>query len=200
MNRARRSLRFYWPVVAAGILAAPSVASAEGKVPYPGDLGQALAALAIFALLAWTLGKYAWKPILRQLRHREEDLQSKLDEAETRQAKAQELLEEYQEQLERLGSETQRMLDDAKKDARDAGQEILSTARDEAHDVALRSKEDLADARTETLLELRDKTAALAGDIARQVLGEDLTDAEHRRLVDDAVKRIAQTAGEESRS
>ena len=53
------------------LLAGPTTAEAADGV-YMGDPGQMIAAIAIFLVLFLILRKWAWKPILAQLRAREE--------------------------------------------------------------------------------------------------------------------------------
>ncbi|MCY2924432.1 MAG: hypothetical protein NT031_03185, partial [Planctomycetota bacterium] len=58
-----------WRAVWAGLLAPcllaqPALANEGGGGLYFGDLGQALAAVAVFLVLLAILGKWAWKPII----------------------------------------------------------------------------------------------------------------------------------------
>ena len=72
--RMRQHIR---PAVSAFVLvllliAGIAQAAGEDGQFNPGDLGQAIIAIAIFLLLLLVLGKFAWGPIIAQLRSRED--------------------------------------------------------------------------------------------------------------------------------
>ena len=75
------------------LIAQTAFAGEGGGGLYFGDLGQALAALGIFLLLLGILGKWAWKPIIEQLRTREERIERAVADAEKRHQDAKDLLE-----------------------------------------------------------------------------------------------------------
>ena len=185
-------------VVAAGVLAAPSLALASGGGVYPGDLGQAVAALVIFLLLLLVLGKYAWKPILKQLETRDDDIVAKYTEAEGRQAKADELAAEYQQQLASIDEEAAQVLADARRQAALQCDEVLQSARVEAKRMMDRAGEEVVTAGANAQRELQSQTAQMAAEIAERVLRRELTDADRRRLQDLAHDEIAQVARNES--
>lgn len=194
-----RPLRWGLPTLtaSAALLAAPSVALAE-SMPYPGDLGQAMAALLIFLLLVVVLGKWAWRPVVAQLRHREEDLAETLEEARKREAKADEIMAEYQEQIDNIEAEADRILAAARRKADSQREEVVAEAREEARQAIQRATEEIASARREALRSLQAETADLAADLAEQFLREKLTQDDHAFLVDAAAEQVSRKAGAES--
>jgi len=180
---------------AAGVLCAPTVAMAGG-MPYPGDLGQGIAAVLIFVILLLVLRKYAWKPIIGQLQHREDDYANKVSEAEEKQALADELAQEYHQKLDTIETQTQEMVAAARKGAAVEKEKIIAEARSEIKQARARADEDLDDARSLARQDIQTHAADMVSDIVKQVLRKELTDDDHRRLITEVNEQIAQQPAE----
>jgi F-type H+-transporting ATPase subunit b len=185
-------------LAAAVLLAAGSPCCAQGGQTYPGDLGQAIATLVIFLVLLVVLGKWAWGPIVKQLRRREEDLAKTLEEARQRQEKADALQQEYQQLIDNIDAEAQRQLAEARKQADTQREQIIQAARHEARESVERARLDIDRARAEALTTLRAETGEMAADIVRQFLRRNLSEQEHRLLLDEAADQVAAHAGQEA--
>lgn len=177
------------------ILAAPGIALA-GERPYVGDLGQAIATLIIFLVLLFILGKFAWRPIINQLRRREEDIAQQIDDAKISQKKADELAREYRDSLDNIEDESEQMLTLSRREANMESDRILDTAHEEARDVLKRANEDIEIARKQARKKLQVETASLAAEIAKRLLRKNLAPEDHHRLVAEATEQISKKAGE----
>lgn len=177
------------------ILAAPGIALA-GERPYVGDLGQAIATLIIFLVLLFILGKFAWRPIINQLRRREEDIAQQIDDAKISQKKADELAREYRDSLDNIEDESEQMLTLSRREANIESQRILDTAHEEARDVLKRANEDIETARKQAHKKLQVETAGLATEIAKRLLRKNLSPEDHHRLVAEATEHISKKAGD----
>lgn len=199
VRAARRAFRS--AATAAAVLFCASGAAwgagGAGKVYY-GDIGQAIATLLIFGLLLLILGRYAWKPIVAQLRQREEDVAKTIERAQDQQREAGELLEHYRARLDQAETEAKEVVASSRREAAEAREELLASARDQARKSVQAAKEEIHRARDEVVRELRETTAELAADIAAEVLGKALRPEDHRRLVDQSLEEIRTRAGEES--
>lgn len=177
--------------LAVALAAVPAgAANGEGGLPYPGDLGQAIAAVVIFAVLLLLLGRYAWKPILRQLAQREKMVHDAIARAEKREQKSQELMAHYQARLDAAESEAKQLIEQSRADAESTRNEILDTARDQAEQIIRESRESLQQAKRKALEDLYDSTAQLAADIAGRVIRRELSPDEHARLVSQSLDEI----------
>ncbi len=175
------------------LLSLPSIAMASGASGlYYGDLGQAIASVLIFAILFLILRKYAWGPVVGAIRHREQDMADALKTAETQQSEAAELLEEYRARLDRAEADAANVIAKSRREAADAREDILTTARVEARKHIAKGAEDIERARREALHELRIDTAKLAMDVAEQVIGRQLTDDDHTRMMERSMLEIEQ--------
>ena len=174
--------------------AAPAAAGATG--PYPGDIGQAVATVVVFLGLLFVLGKWAWKPIVTQLRQREERVAETVRRAEQREQKAEGLLKEYQQRLDNVAAEAQRLLAQAHDDSAEERKQVLADAREEAAKSLRQAGEDIARAKQEALRDLHQETAQLAVDIAGRALGRNVPKADHSRLVQDCLEEVRKREGD----
>lgn len=128
----------------------------------------------IFLLVVFILGKYAWPPILKGLKERENSIQESLDAA--RQAK---------EEIQRLRAENEKMLLEAKeerdailKEARKIKEKILEEARikavNEANSIIKSAREQINNEKRAALIELKNTIADYSIEIAEKVLREEL--------------------------
>jgi F-type H+-transporting ATPase subunit b len=161
---------------------------------YFGDIGQALAALAVFLVLLAILGKWAWKPIVEQLRAREQRIEKAIADAERRRQEAHELAERYRQRMERVEAEAEEALARTRQQADLAREEVLTAARSEAQGILRDARRQIEQARDEALREIQETTAKLAADIAVAALGRRLTEEDHRRLVEESLREISQRA------
>ena len=190
MTRHRRHSGLAAMVIAtATVLAAPSLAWASDG-PYPGDLGQAIAALLIFLGLAIVLGKYAWRPVIDQLRRRDEDIAKRLTDADAKQAQADEAQAEFSQQLENIDAQAEQLLGQARREAVAESTKILDTARDQAREVIARAEKDIAQAQAQARQDIQAATAKVAGEIAGRFLQEKLSADDHSRLVAQAAEQM----------
>jgi len=175
----------------------PRTASAAQEA-YPGDIGQAIAAVLVFLVLLVILGKWAWGPIVQQLKRREEAISNAIQQADKREKEANQLLEAYQSRLESVETEGKQMLARSRQEAADERDQILETARQEARKIVEAAGQDIERAKRQALRELHDSTARLATEIAGQVLQQQMTAEQRQRLLDESIEQIRKRAGKES--
>ena len=186
-------------LVLAVLLTIPSapVLGAEGSAPTNfGDLGHAIAALVIFGVLLAILGRFAWKPLLAQLRRREESIAETLRTSQEREAEAQELLKFYRTRMERAETDAADVVTRGRREAAEAREQVLTAARQEALRTVTATRQDIAAATEAAIRELRATAADLAVDLAEQVIGKTLKDADHARLVEESLQQIRRQDGE----
>lgn len=193
-----------WPVVSAWVavvLLATGVARAAGSDQGgfdPGDLGQAIIAVVIFLVLLLVLGKFAWGPIIAQLRSREDHIGQSVTHAEKTRTQAEELLARYQARIQGAREEVEQILTAARAEAEKHRQELLVQARQEAERSIKYAKREIAMARDETMQEMREVTARMAVELAQRVLQRELGDDDQDRILRDTLEDIRQHAAEEA--
>ena len=180
------------------VLLGADAALGSGKEFYPGDLGQALAAIAIFGVLLFVLGKWAWKPIVRQLQDREQDVIQTIESTQKHKQEAQELLEQYKRKIENAEAEAAEILERSAEKAGVEREKIIEAARQEARESSKRGLSEIKHAKRQAIRDMRDATAELATEIAGTIIDESLTPQVHDHLVDASIKAIGERASEES--
>lgn len=175
----------------------PAVApAAEGMGGFDfGNLGQALAAVLTFLLLLVVLGRWAWKPLVAQIRAREQAVADAIHRAEKQRAEAQEFLDSYRARLDRAEDDARDVLVRTRQEAAELRDRIVAEARQEALKVAEAAKAELARAKDEAIRELYDATAELATDVAQRLLRRSLGGEDHARLLEQSVREIRDRAG-----
>ena len=197
---AGRTTRWVAGALGVGVLllTAEAVWAGGGKEFYPGDLGQAIAAILIFGLLLFVLGKWAWGPVVRQLQDREQDVIATIESTHRHQQEAEELLEQYKGKIENADSEAEEILERSVENAGVEGEKIIEAARQEARESVKRGLAEIKQAKRQAIREMRDATAELATEIAGAIIDDSLTPQVHDHLVDASIKAIGQRAAEES--
>ena len=100
-------------------------------------------------------------------------------------------LAEHRKLMARAGDEVRAILEKARKEAEATGRrQLIKQAQAEAELAKQRAQRDIASARDQALAEIWEKTADMAVAVAGKVLSKELTDAEHRRLLDVAIKEL----------
>ena len=138
----------------------------------------------IFILFVFLLAKFAWKPVLKAIKAREEMIRGSLDAA----AKAREEMLVLQADNEAILKKAREERDKILRDARLAYDKMMADAREkgvqEAEALVTRAKESIEREKNAALTEVKNEVANLAIEVASKVLGEKLKNAdEQQRLI-----------------
>lgn len=133
-----------------------------------------------FAILCFVLMKYVFPKMEETFRARVDAIEGGIKRAEETQTKANELFEQYKQQLAEARTEAASIRDEARAEAIAAKEEILTEARTEADRIISAGKESLAASRQQLLTELRSEVGEIAVDLAGRIVGESLADEARR--------------------
>jgi len=144
-----------------------------------------------FALLIWILGKFAWKPIMKGLKEREDSIDEALNQAN----KAREEMKELQFSNEQLLKEAKEERDSILRDARMVKESIIEEAREkanvEANRIVENAKETIEYEKMAALHEMKNQLAKLSIEIAEKIMREELAAKDkHKSLIDKMLKEI----------
>jgi ATP synthase, F0 subunit b len=134
-----------------------------------------------FGVLCFVLMKFVFPRMEQMYQARVEAIEGGIRRAEERQAEANALYEQYQQQLSELRSEASRIRQEAAAEAEAIRQEILAKAREEADRIIAAGREQLAAERQTIIRELRGTVGTLAVELAGRIVGESLEDEARRR-------------------
>jgi len=182
---------------AGGVLGAPGLLAAQdGGGLFTPDLGLSVWTIAVFLLVLFILGKFAWRPMLSALDAREKGIQGSIDEAGKLRAEAQEMLEEHRRQL----ADARRQAQEIVASGREAGErlrrEVETRAREESERMLERARSEIERERDHAMDALRRESVELALSAASRLLREKLDSSTDRALVEDYLGRLDRPSAE----
>ena len=142
-----------------------------------------------FGLVLFVLGKFAWKPILKALKEREQSIEDALHAAD----KAREEMKLLKFDNEKLLAEAKEERDEILRAARKVREKLLDDARLKANDEANRileaARENINNEKMAAITDLKNQLASLSIEIAEKVLREKLSDDPKQQAL---VKKLMQ--------
>jgi F-type H+-transporting ATPase subunit b len=150
-----------------------------------------------FLITLFVLKRYAFGPIQKMLDERRERIQRSIEEAEHAREEARKLLEEHRALIGQARGQAEEILAEARK----VGDAQRQRVREETEaDRQRRLEETRRQIEAETqraLQQIRAEVAELTLVAATKVTGKVLDDADHRRLIEDAINELDFSAFEE---
>lgn len=154
--------------------------------------------LVIFLITFFILKKYAFGPLSQAIEKRRDDIARSIDEAERSRDEATALLEDYKRQLAEARREADALREQGRRDGERQAQELVGQANQQRERV-LSDAQVQMDAQTRQAASgLRDDVVELALLAAEKVSRRTLSDADHRRLIEEAIDEadLAAMAGD----
>ncbi len=148
------------------------------------DPGLIIWTIVTFLILLLLLRLFAWRPILKALESREENIRSSLEQAEKAREEAERLMQENKKNLEQAGEQVQKILKDGRAFAEKMRQEMINKANEESRRMIDHAKEQIEREKQEALKELRAEVAHLAIQAASKILDEQLDEKKHKKIID----------------
>jgi F-type H+-transporting ATPase subunit b len=144
-----------------------------------------------FGILLWVLYKYAFPPILETLDTRERKIRESLEQAERHRVEAERRMQEYEAKLNAASREAEAVLVQAKERAQRLLDENEQRLVAEAERVKGEATREIDQERRKAIQEIRGQATDLALLVAEKVVERSLTDADHRRLADEALAAVS---------
>ena len=143
-----------------------------------------------FVILLLILKQFVWGPIIEAVDRRESSLQAMYDKAEKAKSEADEMLAQYQQKLDEARTEVNKMIEDGKVQATKTADDITAKARSEAEQVIERAKNEIDAQRKLAVDEIKSQAVNLSLQAAERLIRKELDDADHRKLVEQAIYEI----------
>ncbi|GEL77250.1 F0F1 ATP synthase subunit B [Tenuibacillus multivorans] len=156
------------------------------------NLGDMLAQLVIFIILLALLAKYAWGPLMKVMKEREDHIANEIDTAENNRQEAERLMNDANAELKEARQNAQKIIEDAKQTAKTQESSMLDDARKEAERIKESAREDIAQERDKAVQALQEQVATLSVQIASKVIEKELSADEQ----DDLIKEYLDKVGE----
>jgi F-type H+-transporting ATPase subunit b len=146
--------------------------------------------LVIFLVTLFILKKYVFGPVGQAIEKRRENIAKSIDEAEKGRDEAQQLLQEYRDRLAEARREADALREQGRKDGERQSAELITSAQKQ-RDRVIADAQDQIDAQTRQAASgLRDDMVALALLAAEKVSRQSFSEADHRRLIEQAIDEV----------
>jgi F-type H+-transporting ATPase subunit b len=143
-----------------------------------------------FAIAFFVLRRYAFGPIQKAIDERRERIRQSLNDADEARSEARRLLEEHRALIGQARGQGEEILNEARRVA-DAQRERVKEETEADRQRRLEETRRQIEAETHRALEqIRSEVAELTLIAATKVTGKSLDDADHRRLIDDAIRDL----------
>ena len=136
------------------------------------------------------LKKLLFVPMKKMIDDRQKEIDDMYSDAESAKDGAQQLKSEYEEKISHAESESEEILKNALRRAQLKEEEILKGANEEASRVLERAEEQIALEKKRALNEVKNEVSSMAIGIASAVIERDVSESEHRDLIDDFINNI----------
>ena len=189
-NRAKKATA--WAagaaVVASSSLAFPALAfAAEEKtglaviLPDPNEFFPMLIAFIVVLII---LAKFGWPLFEGMLEKRERTIALALEKSEEARVESERVLAEYKRQLSEAKAQAAKLIADAKETSEAVSADITAKAQAEADAMIEKARVAIEAEKQAAMTELQNSIADLTVDVASRLVANDLSDAEHRAIIE----------------
>ncbi|MCF0104945.1 MAG: F0F1 ATP synthase subunit B [Eggerthellaceae bacterium] len=170
----------------------PQLAFADGegiKAILP-NLQEFLPLLVAFIVLCFIFSKFGWPMFEKIMDERKKSIQEDLEAAEKAKKEAQRVLEENKKLLEQAIEESSKIQSTAKKSAEASRKEIIANATAQAEEIKKKADDNIDRKKTQVQSELKAYAVNLSISVVEKFVSRDLTDSEHRKIIEKYVDEM----------
>ena len=180
----------------------PALASSDGgggaKALMEPHIGTIFWTLITFLVLAFLLGKVAWKPLLGALDAREKSIEDSLDQAKNERDESLKLLEEHKALVAQAHRERAEALTRAEQEGERLKSGIMDEAKEQREKLLAQSREQVEAGLKQARTELQGLAVDLAIQAATKLLEKNVDDASQRKLVEDHLADLERRSDQQS--
>jgi F-type H+-transporting ATPase subunit b len=153
-----------------------------------------------FGITLWVLKRYAFGPVQKLIDERRDRIRESIEEADRAREEARSLLEEHRALIGQAKSQAEEILAEARKVADTQRERLRGEIEEDRQRRLEETQRQIDQATTQALGEIRREVASLSLLAAEKITRKTLTDADQKRLVDEALSEIDFSQLEASRS
>lgn len=152
----------------------------------------ALFALANFLFLFFMLRKFLFNPVMKMIDDRQKEIDDLYKDAEDAKKDAQAMQQEYDRKLSAAQQTSEQLVREAVARGQSREEEILRQANAQASAMMDKAADDIAREKKKAVNDAKDEISVIALSIAGKVVGRELNDADHARLVDGFIEELGE--------
>jgi F-type H+-transporting ATPase subunit b len=143
--------------------------------------------LVMFGITLFILKRYVFGPVGAMLEKRRAEIAQSIEDAERSRDEANALLDDYKTQLAEARKEADQLRELGRKEGERQGAQLVSAAQQQRDRVLADAEQQVVAQTRQAASGLRDDVVQLALSAAEKVSGRALTEADHRRLIEEAI-------------
>ncbi|WP_165055237.1 F0F1 ATP synthase subunit B [Adlercreutzia sp. ZJ176] len=160
----------------------------EGIAVLIPDMNEFIPMLVAFVIILVILAKFGWPVIDNIVTKRESNIREALKKSEEAQIESERVLAEYQKQLADAKAQSAQIMAEARATGDAVKADITAKAQAEAADMIAKAKVAIEAEKKQAIADLQASVADTSVDVAARLIGEDLTEGEHRQIIERYVK------------
>ncbi len=145
-------------------------------------------------LQAYLLKKFLFKPVNEILAKRRAMADAEIQDAVKEREEAAAMKTEYEAGIAAAKDKANEIVSAAQKSADAQSERIVREAQDEAAAIRSRAERDIAQEKKKAIGEIKNEIGSMAMDIAGKVIERELTEEDHRKLIDEYIQNVGEVS------
>ncbi len=154
------------------------------------DPGLFIWTILTFLLLLSVLAKFAWKPLLKMLKDREEMIRNSLYDAEKAQAELARLNFEGEEIINKARSEAQEILSQGKASVAKMREDTLNDAKEKAKLITEDAQKQIQVEKEKAIAEIKGEVVNLSLSVAEKLIKKNLSREDNKALINESLSNV----------
>ena len=154
------------------------------------DPGLFIWTIITFLVLFFALAKFAWKPLLKMLKDREDMIRDSLDDAEKAKVELERLSEESEAVMAKARSEAQSILAEGKTAAEKVKDDIIAKSKEQANKIREDAENQIQVEKEKAIAEIKGEVVNLTLSVAEKLIQKNLSDADNKSLIEASLKKV----------
>ena len=154
------------------------------------DPGLFIWTIITFLLVLFLLSKFAWKPLLKVLQEREDEIKSSLKDAEVAKAELEKVNLESEKILNNARAEARKIQAESKSVSEKQRDEIIYKAKEEAKKIVVNAESQIKMEKDLAIKQIQEKVIDLTFSISEKVIKKNLTTDDNQKIIKDSLKSL----------
>ncbi|MBQ7152951.1 MAG: F0F1 ATP synthase subunit B [Clostridia bacterium] len=144
--------------------------------------------LILFLILRFFL----YRPVRRMLQQRQSQVDRVYSDAEQAKAESESMRQEYADKLQSAHDEATAIVSTARERAERLEDEIVKDAKEKAEGMVRQADKEISQERKKAMNEIKDDISAISVEIAEKVIGREINQEDHDKMIDSFIDDIGQ--------
>lgn len=154
------------------------------------DPGLFIWTIITFLLVLFLLSKFAWKPLLKVLQEREDEIKSSLKDAEVAKTELEKVNLESEKILNNARAEARKIQAESKSVSEKQRDEIIHKAKEEAKKIVVNAESQIKMEKDLAIKQIQEKVIELTFSISEKVIKKNLTSDDNKKIIKDSLKSL----------